>query len=119
LSEGLFNQLGISAQSFVFDGANVDYASGNNLDEASGARVQNVTGTLQGDIAVATPWFSNSYLHIDWGNGDAGLWSFSDNNGVSYSESLVVRRSAPEPSVLALLALGVIGVGFARKKKAA
>jgi hypothetical protein len=121
MSEGLFNQLGISAQSFVFDGANVDYASGNNLDEASGANVHHggLVG-LQGDVAVAAPWFSNVHLHIDYNDGFNGLWSFADNNGGALNEALVVRVSrAPEPSVLALLALGVIGVGFARKKKAA
>ena len=95
MSSTLFNQLGITASDFMFEGANVDAFTGNNLDEISGATL--AQNPSLGDIAVAAPWFSNNYLHVDWINGDAGLWSFSDNNGVDYGESLVVRVSQNQP----------------------
>lgn len=120
MDTNLFTALGITAQDFVFDGANVDYASGNNLDEASGARVAAVGGTPPGgDVAVAAPWFSSRHLHIDWQDGYRNLWSFSDANGSSWWESLAVRQSqsVPEPAGLALLMLGLAGVVVARKRK--
>lgn len=119
MEEDLFQQLNISAYDFAFDGANVDAVTGNNYDEISGASLAHQIYAVPNDVAVAAPWFSNAHNHVDWGNGVDGLWSFSDNNGVSYSESLVVRASVPEPSTLALLGLGLVGLGFSRKKKAA
>ncbi|WP_051902226.1 hypothetical protein, partial [Photobacterium sanctipauli] len=102
ITEDLFNSLGLSATSFVFAGANVDYATGNNLDEATGATIANLAGQLpQGDVAVATPWFSSRYDHIDWGNGVDNKWSFADNNGLAYGDTIVARY-VPEPSSISL-----------------
>ncbi|MFD2165249.1 PEP-CTERM sorting domain-containing protein [Thalassotalea euphylliae] len=106
----LFNQLGITPWDFVFEGANVDYFTGNNLDESTGARVANLSGSLpNGNVAVAAPWFSNNYTHIDWGNGLDGYWSFSDNFAVGYYDTLVVRESltVPEPSTVIMIAMGI------------
>jgi hypothetical protein len=115
---------GILATDFVFDGANVDYATGNNLDEASGATVHGGNSNLTGDIAVASPWFSSSYKHIDWSNGDAGLWSGLDFNltNASWAEGLVMRKvsAVPVPAAVWLLGSGLIGlIGFSNRKKSA
>jgi hypothetical protein len=118
MSQGLFNSLAIVASDFLIAGGNVDALTGNNLDEISGATLfQNPS---LGDIAIATPWFSNSFVHADWANGAAGFWSFSDNNGSAIAESLAVRESSdvPEPVTLALMSLGLLGIGFSRRRMA-
>ena len=118
----LFAQLGISAWDFVFAGANVDYFTGNNLDELSGASVSALSGTLpDNDVAVAAPWFASSHNHIDWSDGSNGLWSFSDINNEGWYDSLAVRASTqiPEPSTLAVFALGLMGLASRKFKKQA
>jgi hypothetical protein len=119
----IWNEIGgVDATDFVFAGANVDFATGNNLDEATGATVHISDSRLTGDIAVAAPWFSNSHLHIDWMDGADGHWSGLDFNltGYSTAEGLVVRASAvPLPAAVWLLGSGLLGlVGFSKRKKA-
>jgi len=113
--------ISISATDFSFVGANVDYATGNNLDEASGATLSALSGTLPlYDVAVAAPWFS-SYTHVDWSNGYDGLWANLSAPGQwgSYYESIVVRSSAvvPEPSTYLLLGSGIAGLIVWRRKR--
>ena len=115
---------GVLATDFVFDGANVDYATGNNLDEASGAMVAATNSALTGDIAAAAPWFSNSYTHIDWSNGYDGSWSGLDFNfdNFSWAEGLVVRQASavPVPAAVWLFGSGLMGlIGFSRRRKEA
>lgn len=119
MSYEMFTTLQISATDFVFAGANAKKINGWG-DTTTGATVQStysyyvsITPPLD-DVAVATPWFSSIYKHIDWSDGVGGNWSFSNANGSSVSDSLVYRVSdsstVPEPASIALVGLGLAGM---------
>lgn len=121
----LFSELMFSVENFVFAGANVDYHSGNNLDESSGARVlaaESTTGLSLpiNDVAVATPWFSSFYNHVDWRDGLYSNWSFADLPGMAWSDSIAVRethRRIPEPFSMALIGVGLLGLSMSRRSR--
>lgn len=116
MSYEMFTTLQISATDFVFAGANAKKINGWG-DTTTGATVQSIlwAGIAPlDDVAVATPWFSSIYKHVDWSDGVAGNWSFSNANGSSVSDSLVYRVSdsstVPEPASIALVGIGLAGM---------
>ena len=105
MTSDLFSSLGLSAATFI-----VDYSS-SNTESYSG-----------NNYAKATGWFSSSYSHIDVSDGTSGLWSFADVVDASSTYETIVYRtsdiaSVPEPASVILLALGLVSIGFSRKKK--
>lgn len=104
-----------TAAQFVFAGANANLNG--TADPASGANWQFTNG-MQGFAALATPYFSNSFLHGDFCNGPGsgcGLNELPWNSG-SFSEFVVVRgvmAGVPEPATWAILVLGFGAIGGA------
>ncbi len=96
-----------SAQDFLFAGANVP-AGGS--DPISGAVFQ--AGPPNVDGACATPYFSPSFLHCDFGDGNANSWASSPEEQ-TLSEQLLVRShraAVPEPSTLAMIAVALLSL---------
>lgn len=124
MSYEMFNTLQISATDFVFSGANAKKVHGWG-DTTNGARVESILSASilpWDDVAVATPWFNNTYWHIDWSDGVAGNWSFSNVNGEYWMDSLVYRISTdsgtvPEPASIALVVLGLAGMAASGRRK--
>ena len=93
MSTDLFNELGITAESFLKEGGNVDYATGNNLDEATGIYATSFwAGEPGGDLALAIAYFSPTYYHADWSDGLTGR--FAPISSSSIADTLVVRLSS-------------------------
>lgn len=107
-----------NATDFIFAGANVPLGGS---DAATGARFAATNATLIGAAACATPYFSNSYRHCDWqdGNGQRYAPWAGSAGAFSFADQVVVRVAAavPEPETYAMLGLGVLAVAFARRRK--
>ena len=112
----LWNDLGLSASSFIFEGANMS----DGVDTGGNGNEARYFDFDLGDIAVAAAWFSPTYNHIDYSDGVNGSLWFSDILGCNTCESFVVRQSASvaEPTTIALMAMGLAGIGFTRRKAA-
>jgi hypothetical protein len=56
---------------------------------------------------------SEQYLGINWGDGQ-----WNDERALGNIKGFVVESAVPEPSIIALFGLGLLGLGFARRRKA-
>jgi hypothetical protein len=84
----------------------------------SGAKFQALTGSYTEDGACATPYFSSSFVHCDWGDGHPNiLWAGLPGSGIG-ADQLFVRDTAPPPAA-APGPLPIFGAaaafGFSRK----
>ena len=110
------------APDFIVAGGNVPLGGS---DPVSGAVFHVPNSSLNGDAALAVPYFNDIYNWGDWANapGSGGLDGFPllAWNGVggeaqaAVAESLVVRN-VPEPSLLYLLGSGLVGLAIWRKR---
>lgn len=106
------------AVDFMFAGANVPLGG---ADPVSGATFSAVNASLTGAAACATPYFSNTFRHCDWqdGNGQPFQPWAGSPGAQSFADQLVVRDSSnnvPEPATLALVAFGLLVGGIARRR---
>ena len=116
-----FTSSGVSANSFIVAGGNVDGATGNGVDELTGAYAYAAPGGV--DLAIAVPYFNLTWTHADFNDGASGLWALlltPQSGGYWYSETLVVRDSVhpapvPEPGTMALFGIGAAMLAFRKK----
>lgn len=108
------------ATDFMFAGANVPLGG---ADPLTGANFSATNASLTGAAACATPYFSSSYRHCDWQDGNGQPWApWAGSPGAqSFADQLVVRagnNQVPEPASLALVGLALAAAGWMRRRSA-
>ena len=102
-----------TALQFIYAGANTPFGG---TDPVSGANWQFTDGQ-QGFGALATPYFSSTFSHGDFCNGQGSACRFGQNvwNGGGITEFLVIRGSGavPEPATWTMMLLGFMTIGGA------
>lgn len=110
-----------NATDFIFSGANVALGG---TDAATGASFSAVNVNLTGAAACATPYFSNTYSHCDWQDGNGQLYApWAGLPGAhSFADQLVVREllvsAVPEPETYAMMGIGFLALLAVRRRKA-
>ncbi len=73
-----------------------------------------------GDVSISNALWStfdnDGMLDVSWTNG-SGVNAIASSNYVTWSLNGVEASSVPEPATLALVGLGLAGIGFSRKRK--
>lgn len=107
-----------NATDFIFNGANVPLGG---TDPVSGASFSATNANLTGSAACAAAYFSNSFRHCDWQDGNGQMYApWAGTPGAfGFADQLVVRAAVPEPETYAMMGVGLLALFAARRRKAA
>jgi|GEM_PF-3998557 len=100
-----------SVENFNFDWSSNTLLGSGLFNSSNGFRI-NYSGSLDGGIFILSTSFCGDYLY--WGDGSCSSIARS-----APSLLLATATAVSEPFSLALIGIGLVGIGFSRKQKAA